>query len=608
MQTLDYGIVGNCKSAALVSSKASLDWLCLPVFDSPSVFAKILDKKKGGSFEVVVDDTYQISQHYINNTNILVTRFTSGLDIFEVIDYMPRYKEPDGKIYAPAEMIRYFKYKSGNPIFTLKYAPRLEYAKYETENSLHEDYIKSAVHEGQYDSLYMYSSFNKGKVLRSQPIQLTKDEFCLISYNQKILPQNTYRQYVKLQKTKVYWLDFSERTKSYTLYDDRVKRSSLVLKLLSYDKTGAVLAAATTSLPETIGEVRNWDYRFCWLRDSSMVVKVMNELGHHNMSKRFMDFIIDQIPDKDEKIQIMYGIHGEKQLTEHLLDHLSGYENSAPVRIGNDAYHQRQLDIYGIMLDVVYQHFKVFDTSLEISENLWTVTRSVVRIVEDHWQEPDKGIWEIRTEDRHFTFSKVLCWVAVDRAIKIAELIDMKPYVKEWSGLRNTIKEDIMEKAWDDEVGAFTQAYGVPDMDASTLLMEPYGFIDARDPRYIATVKKTYDDLSHNGLMYRYKNQDDFGLPSSSFTICTFWMVMALYKIGEKSQAKTMFDYLLSYSNHLGLFSEDIDFESKRLLGNFPQAYSHLALIETVMMLSDGAVTDEEKILEAIHNESSDDN
>jgi len=601
MNTLDYGIVGNCKSAALISSRGSLDWLCLPVFDSPSVFGKLLDRNKGGSFEILVDETYIINQRYLKNTNVLVTSFKSGKDAFDVVDFMPRYKEADGKVYAPADLIRYFKYKSGSPTFKLRYNPKLEYAKYATENFLHENYVKSAVNEGTYDSLYLYTSLPKGKIFREQTIELAEDAYCLISYNQKILEQDTYRQYIKLQKTKVYWLDFSQRTKSYALYDDRVKRSALVLKLLSFDKTGAVLAAATTSLPETIGEVRNWDYRFCWLRDSSMVVKVMNELGHHNMSKRFMDFIIDQIPDKDEKIQIMYGIHGEKELTEQLLDHLSGYENSAPVRVGNDAYHQRQLDIYGIMLDVVYQHFKIFDTSLEISENLWTVTRSVVRIVEDHWQEPDKGIWEIRTEDRHFTFSKVLCWVAIDRAIKIATLIEMHQYATSWSILRDKMRAEIMEKAWDPEKQAFTQAYGVKDLDAATLLMEPYGFISADDPRYISTVEKTYEELSHLGLMYRYKNHDDFGLPSSSFTICTFWMVMALYKIGKKSDAKDMFDQLLDYSNHLGLFSEDIDFKTKRLLGNFPQAYSHLALIETVMMLSEGSITSEEKILEAIH-------
>jgi alpha,alpha-trehalase len=604
MATLDYGIIGNCKSAALVSSKGSLDWLCLPVFDSASVFGKLLDKEKGGSFEIIVDSTYMIRQKYLENTNILLTTFSSGFDVFELVDFMPRYKNTDASIYAPADIIRYFKCKSGSPKFKIKYSPKLEYAKYETENTLHEKYIKSAVHEGTYDSLYLYSSLDLGAIMRQETISLQEDAYCLISYNQKILPQNPYRQYVKMQKTKVYWLDFSDRTKSYLQYDTRIKRSALVLKLLSYDKTGAVLAAATTSLPETIGEVRNWDYRFCWLRDSSMVVKVMNELGHHNMSKRFMDFIIDQIPDKDEKIQIMYSIHGEKKLTEHHLEHLAGYENSAPVRIGNDAYHQKQLDIYGIMLDVVYQNFKVFDTSLDISENLWTVTRSVVRIVETHWQDPDKGIWEIRTEDRHFTFSKVLCWVAIDRAVKIAELVEMHQYAQKWSKLRKQIKEDIMEKAWSKEKQAFTQAYGIEDLDASNLLMETYGFIEARDPKYISTVRKTFEELSHNGLMYRYKNMDDFGLPSSSFTICTFWMIMALYKIGEKPQAKLMFDQLLSYSNHLGLYSEDIDFETKRLLGNFPQAYSHLALIETAVLLSEGMVTKEEKIMEALHGDT----
>jgi GH15 family glucan-1,4-alpha-glucosidase len=422
----------------------------------------------------------------------------------------------------------------------------------------------------------------------------------LLSYNQKILEQNVERAYLKLERTKVYWLNWSERTKRYKKYNDEILRSALVLKLLSYNKTGAVLAAATTSLPETLGEIRNWDYRFCWIRDASMVIKVMTSLGHYNVARRYLNFVIDIIPDKDEKIQIMYGINREKKLTETILDHLSGYEHSAPVRVGNDAYRQKQNDIYGILVDVIYQHFSIYDTSMQNSEELWTIVRSIVKIVKDNWKKPDRGIWEIRTEYRHFTFSKVLCWVAVDRAIKIARLINMTEYVNKWRELSDEIKNNILENAWNEEIGAFTQSYESTDLDASTLLMEPYGFIDAKDPKYVSTVKVTRKKLCRNGLMYRYKNKDDFGKPSSSFTICTFWLINSLYKIGEKDEAEKLFKQLLSYSNHLGLFSEGIDFETKRLLGNFPQAYSHLALIETAENISGGLLSKEEKIIEAM--------
>jgi alpha,alpha-trehalase len=355
---------------------------------------------------------------------------------------------------------------------------------------------------------------------------------------------------------------------------------------LSYDKTGAVLAAVTTSLPETIGEIRNWDYRFCWLRDASMVIKMMTQIGHWKSAERFMNFIIDVVSDKDEKIQIMYGINRGKNLRERILTHLSGYEDSVPVRIGNAAYRQKQHDIYGILMDVIYQQFKLFEVSLQNSEELWTITRSIVRIVRKNWRKPDRGIWEIRHDQHHFVFSKVLCWVAVDRAIKVAELIKRKEYVKKWGRLRVNIEADILDKGWNEELQSFTQAYGSEDLDATALLMESYGFIDATDPRFMSTVKAVQRELSRNGLMYRYKNPDDFGMPSSSFTICSFWLIHALFKIGEETEARRLFDQLLSYSNHVGIFSEDIDFETKQLLGNFPQAYSHLALIETAMLFS----------------------
>ncbi|HPY82998.1 MAG TPA: glycoside hydrolase family 15 protein, partial [Bacteroidales bacterium] len=303
----------------------------------------------------------------------------------------------------------------------------------------------------------------------------------------------------------------------------------------------------------------------------------------------------------DEKIQIMYGINREKILTEKILEHLSGYENSYPVRIGNAAYLQKQNDIYGILMDVIFQQFETFKTSLDNSEMLWTITRSIVSIVKDNWQKPDKGIWEIRNEDKHFTFSKVLCWVAIDRAIKIAEIVFMNEYVAQWQQLADTIKEDIKLHAWNDKIGAYTQSYGSKDLDAANLLMENYGFIKAHDSRYIQTVKATQKELCVNGLMYRYKNKDDFGLPTSSFTICTFWLIYSLHAIGERSEARALFDQLLTYSNHLGLFSEDIDFKTKRLLGNFPQAYSHLALIETAITINKGTKTEDEQLLEAIN-------
>lgn len=588
MDNLDYGLIGNCRSAALINKSGSIDWCCLPEFNSSSVFAKILDEEKGGSFEIVVDDSYRIVQTYISKTNILRTFFTNGKDAFEVLDFMPRYKDEDRSYYYPPDLIRIFKLIKGQPEFSVKYNPKLNYAKSSIKTKIHSTYIKSYASGGNYTSVYLYTDVDMEKVVNQEKICLDKDKFFLMSYHQKLLNQDLERIYLKYHRTVVYWLDWTERTHRYSKYQSEIVRSALVLKLLSYDKTGAILAAATTSIPETIGEVRNWDYRFCWLRDASMVIKVMTNLGHFNMARRFLKFIIDVVPYKDEKVQIMYGIDKQKTLTEKTLDHLSGYKNSKPVRIGNAAYIQKQNDIYGILMDVIYQQFERYENSLQNKEDLWTIVRSVVKIVKKNWQKPDMGIWEFRSEPRHFTFSKLLCWVAIDRAAKIAKLLGKDEYSSEWVVLQEKIHRDIYTNAWNKEKEAFTQYYGAAYLDASTLLMESYGFIDAKDPKFISTVHATKAELSRDGLMYRYKNEDDFGLPSSSFTICTFWLINSLNKIGERQEAERMFEKVLTYANHLGLYSEDIDFETKRLLGNFPQAYSHLALIETAINLSNG--------------------
>lgn len=598
MNNLNYGIVGNCRSAALISDIGSIEWLCLPEFDSSSVFGKILDAKIGGSFEIQVADDYKISQKYLENTSILISTFDNGSDAFEINDFMPRYRKETGGYMIPPEIIRYFRKISGTPKFKIAYDPKLEYASGETVTYVKDDYIISLSNSEKFDSLFLYSCFDLEDLKDGREITLSGDGYILLAYNEKILQPTLSKINLEFERTKTYWLGWSDKTTKYSKFNKEIIRSAITLKLLSYEKTGAVLAAATTSLPETIGEVRNWDYRFCWIRDASMVVKVVSELGHKKMAKNYLQFIVDLIPDKDEKLQIMYGINKEKKLTEQTLDHLSGYMGSKPVRIGNAAYSQRQNDIYGILMDVIHQQLITFNNDTENGEELWNITKGIVWVVEKHWQEPDKGIWEFRTEERHFTFSKVLCWTAIDRAIKVATILGKKSNAAKWQTLAAAIKKDILENAWNEDAQAFTQSYGSPDLDTSVLLMENYGFIDAMDSKYVATVHAIERDLSNDGLLYRYKNKDDFGLPSSSFTICTFWFINSLYKIGETQKAKKLFKQLLGYSNHLGLFSEDIDFETKRLLGNFPQAYSHLALIETAINLSN--VSDEDCVLDAI--------
>ena len=378
----------------------------------------------------------------------------------------------------------------------------------------------------------------------------------MISYNEKISNPDISSCVLAYEKTKVYWLNWCNKTPKFKLYNSEVLRSAMTLKLLTYEKSGAVLAAATTSIPETIGEVRNWDYRFCWIRDASMVIKVITKLGHKKIVKNFINYIIELVPDKKEKLQIMYGIDGQKKLTEKTLEHLSGYENSKPVRIGNAAYIQKQNDIYGILIDAIhYQIEKIQRQRLSKMKKLWSIVKSMVWVVENNWKLPDKGIWEFREMKTNtlLFLNYSVGWQSIG-AIKISNLIQGGKSAKKWEPLRDEIKKDILEKSWNKKKKSFTQSYGNDHLDASVLLMEYYGFIEAKNPKYVSTVKAIEKELLIDGLMYRYKNEDDFGLPSSSFTVCTFWLINSLNKIGEYEKARKMFDKLLSFSNHLGAF------------------------------------------------------
>jgi GH15 family glucan-1,4-alpha-glucosidase len=589
MKNLNYGVIGNCTSAALVSERGAIEWCCLPTFDSPAVFAKILDLQQGGEFSIEVAGEYGIQQRYIPKTNVLKTAFSNGEDRFELIDFMPRYKTEFGQYYCPPDLIRYVRHVSGKPKIRIIYYPRPVYAQHDVKTEVRKEYIKTGTVKGPYESVYLYSDLQLPRVAAGESIAIDRDCFLLLSYNQKLTPLNIDAIVLEYERTRIYWLIWSSKTRRFSRFNDEIGRSALVLKLLTYQKTGAMLAAVTTSLPEEPGAERNWDYRYCWLRDAGMAVSVLVKLGHYRVAKRFLDYVIDVIPFKNERIQIVYGINGQKKLTEKKLDWLAGYENSNPVRIGNAAYSQKQNDIFGVVLDVIYQYLTIFKReAVENREDLWTVVRTLARHVEKNWTRKDRGIWEFRRANKHFTFSKALCWVSMDRAAKIAQYFGMPSYVRVWSKMRETILKDILEKGWNAELGAFTQAYGEKDLDAANLLLEHYGFISTDDPKYASTVMLTRKRLEKEGLMYRYKNHDDFGVPKSSFTACSFWLIRGLWKIGKRREAEAQFEKMLGYQNHLGLLSEDIDFKTKRLLGNYPQGYSHLSLVDAAITLAGG--------------------
>lgn len=593
-QDYHLGIVGNGRTCALIDAEGSIVFCCMPDFDSGTVFASLLDRERGGSFGVTLEGGRVVGQGYEPDTNIFVTRFESDEAAFDLVDFMPRFVgEEDVRQFEDVgpDLVRVLRVVRGQPKVTIQYDPRLEYGISSTKLQNLPEGLKASTHcfENQrevYESVYLTSNLDCAKIQRGEQVELRTDAFLLLSYHDKVRPPSLREVELLLQRTRAYWMLWSARTARPSRYGDQVIRSALVLKMLQFAPTGAFIAAATTSLPEKIAGERNWDYRYCWIRDGSMTVTVLNRIGHATMAERFIDWMLKTVPTKDDSLQIMYGIRGEKTLTEFTLDHLTGYKDSRPVRVGNAAYDQTQHDIYGVLMDVIYQDLLQRKRTPEALDRIWTRCRAITRIVVGTWRDPDRGIWEIRGEKRHFVFSKVLCWVALDRAIKIAQLLGKPRWAERQLLELELIRKDILDNGWSDEAQAFTQSYGVTDLDASNLLFAEYGFIDAMDPRFVSTVEQSERKLCVNGLMYRYRNSDDFGEPESAFMVCSFWLVKALHQIGRHQHAKNMFEDLVACGNEHGLFGEDLDFKTRRHLGNFPQAYCHLALIDCALAIA----------------------
>jgi len=581
-----YCLIGNCTTAALVTSDCSIEWLCLPFFDSPSLFARILDEEKGGHFKISAVDTLKTEQSYIAHTNILKTVFETRHGVLEIRDYMPRFHAFQGQVYAPPEIHRNIRVVSGVPKIIVDFKPMPNYALGEPRFVLGSSCIEMISQKGDYDNFFLYTNLDTQKVIEGDPIELKESSFFLLSYHEKLQNIDLHKIYVEYEKTKSYWLDWVLRTELPEKYREMVIRSMLTLKLLTYERTGAVIAAPTTSLPEIIGGNRNWDYRFCWVRDASMIIDLYVRMGHLQLATRYINFILNRMLLKRDNIAVLYGINGEKDLTERTLDHLSGYEFSRPVRIGNNAWRQQQNDVYGELMETIYAYFFInHRTQMYQEEELWTVVCSLVKYVEDVWKEPDCGIWERGGTPKHYVHSKMMSWVALDRAAKIAQFVGKKEYARRCQKFSAQIKEDILSNGWDQDMQSFVMYYGAKELDASVLLMLHYGFLECNAPRMVSTVKQIYKYLVKNDLVFRYIEADDFGVPENAFIVCTFWMINALYLIGEEQKARQMFENMLNLANPSGLFSEHIEVATHRLTGNFPQGYSHLAFIQTVLLL-----------------------
>lgn len=588
---LDYGIVGNCVTAALVKKNCSVDWLCFPHFGSPSVFGKILDTKKGGSLEIKNVSRFKIEQRYIEHTAILETLFTSkdNKTKFVVYDFFPRYKllmkQKASKLIKRNELIRIIKPLKGKPILKLLYDPKPNYALGDTPVIVKEDdLLRCKAGDATFS---LVSNIDSDAILNQKRFVLNQTKYIVFGGGDLKADVFNVKRCTRLMAvTKKYWKAWVKTLVLPEKHQEIIIRSAITLKLLTYVKTGAIVAAATTSIPEEVGSERNWDYRYCWVRDASLCVDALKKIGRDYEAKSLINFIMGNV-QKDDFIQIMYGINGETSLKEKTLDHLEGFKGSKPVRIGNGAYNQIQHDIYGVILDIIYLYYVYYEYEKKLSRKYWRFVIYLVNQIKFTWTRPDSGIWEFREKLRHYTYSKFMCYVGVDRAIKIAQHYNKEERLHEWIELRDEIRESILRNAYDPDKKAFVMYYGGKELDAALLQMSYHEFLHFDDPRLIGTIEAIYRELRRDYLVKRYDAPDDFGKSKSSFTICSFWLVDALFSIGEEKKARDIFDKLITHANHLGLFSEDIDISTKRLIGNFPQAYTHIALINSSILLSE---------------------
>ena len=597
----EYGFLSDCETCALIAPNSNVEWLCLPRFDSPSVFGAILDRDAGLFRLGPADVEVPAARRYLPGTMVLETSWgTSGgwIIVRDVLGMGPWHHEHDRSRThrrAPTDydadhvLLRLIRCVNGEVQVTLDCEPRFDYGR------LHGswEYTGSGYHEARCSAedsqvhLQLTTDMNVGfEGPRSTARTLMHEGdtlFVSLSWSEHPGPTTYEEAYSRLVWTAHHWQHWLDHGQ----FPDHpwrtaLQRSALTLKGLSYANTGALVAAATTSLPESPGGERNWDYRYTWIRDATFMLWGLYTLGFDWEANDFFYFIADVAEAEEETLQIMYGIDGESALPERTLDHLAGYEGARPVRVGNGAYDQEQHDVWGALLDSVYLHTKSRD---HLPERLWPMLKKQVETALEKWREPDRGIWEIRGDPRHFTSSKLMCWVAADRGARLAEIRDELEYAARWQSAADEIKADICSNAID-ERGVFTQHYDTDALDASVLLMVLTRFLPPDDERIRKTVMAIADELTLNGLVLRYRTDEtDDGLAGKegTFTICSFWLVAALIEIGETSRGRDLCERLLAHASPLGLYAEEIDPHSGRQLGNYPQAFTHLALINAVM-------------------------
>jgi len=588
MSTLDLAVIGNCGFGALVDRRGRVVWSCMPRFDGDPVFCSLLngngDDEKFGFFDIVLEDFERSEQHYLHNTAIVVTTlYDSNGSAVEITDFAPRFKQY-GRIYRPLQMVRRVRPLSGSPRLTVRLRPVCDYGASRperTNGSNHIRYITPAV------TLRLTTDAPVTYILDEVPF-VVEEPFTLILGPDESLTRpidETAREFFEM--TSEFWIEWVRYLSLPFEWQDAVIRAAITLKLCNFEETGAIIAAITTSIPEAAGSQRNWDYRYCWLRDAYFVVHALNRLGATKTMEDYLRYITNIVAmSEDGHLQPVYGIALEKRLTEKEVASLAGYRAMGPVRVGNQAYEHIQNDVYGSVILASTQFF--FDQRLvqpgdaRLFQKLEKVGEQAVKL----FDRPDAGMWELRTKAKVHTFSAVMCWAGCDRLAKVAARLGNDGRAEYWRRHADHISGVIQKEAWDEKQNSFVESFGGTGIDASLLLLNEIGFLAADDPRFAGTVAAVEKTLRHGDHIFRYATADDFGVPQTSFNICTFWYIDALAALGRAEEARDLFEKMLACRNRLGLLSEDLDPDTGELWGNFPQTYSMVGLINAAMRLS----------------------
>ena len=586
MQIEDYALIGDTQTAALVGRDGSIDWLCLPRFDSGACFAALLGDRSNGRWKLAPrGEGHRVERHYLPGTLVLCTTFHTAEGSVRVLDCMPvRGTAPDvvrvvegvsGSVAMDMDLVVRFDYGSAVP-----WARRLDGALSLVAGPDALDLVAGVATDGE--DLATRASF----VVRAGD----RVPFVLTWHPSWEPPPARVDPHRAVEDTAAWWRSWSERCTQRTLHPELVQRSLITLKALTYAPTGGIVAAPTTSLPEVIGGVRNWDYRFCWLRDATFTLQALLAAGYDDEAISWRDWLLRAVAGDPSQLQIMYGVAGERRLPEIELDWLPGYEGSAPVRIGNGAASQRQLDVYGEVMDALHQARL---TGIAPEEESWVVQRALLDWLEGGWRETDHGLWEVRGPARHFVHSKVMCWVAFDRAVRGVERLGLDGPVDRWRLIRDQIHREVCARGWDDERQTFTQSYDSPELDASLLMIPMVGFLAPDDERVTGTIDAIQRELTVDGFVERYptvqgRSVDGLAGREGTFLLCSFWMADALALNGRRQEATDLFERLARLVNDVGLLAEEYDPHTGRMLGNFPQAFSHVGLVNTALNLSAG--------------------